>query len=311
MLDFSSEQDDLIDAGSIAATGNPAALIFKHRLERMVQMETALSAAPLSVYFCGTEKCEPGHFFGPAVRPHYLIHFVLRGKGMYRTAQRSFFLEGGQAFLIRPGETTYYEADSSEPWEYSWLAFDGPEAERLLREYGLDREPVCRFQPVAWVESLFGQVIPAFESGRFCPESMTGWFYLIYSCIVRQAPVPEPEVPGEELYFRSALSYIRNNFGYPITVTDIAQFVGIDRTYLYRIFRNRCGKSPKEYLTEYRIRISQEMLQHREYSVTEIAFSCGFHDSSTFCKSFRRTVGTSPLAYRKNKTGEACTPDQI
>lgn len=263
-----------------------------------------MQEAPLSVYFCGTEKCDPGHFFGPAVRPHYLIHFVLRGKGMYRTAQRSFFLEGGQAFLIRPGETTYYEADTSLPWEYSWLAFDGPEAERLLSVYGLDREPICCFQPVARAESFFRQAVCGFESGHFRPETMIGWFYLIFSCIIPPAPVPAPELPGEILYLRSALSYIHNNFSYPITVSDIAQFVGIDRTYLYRIFRSQMGKSPKEYLTDYRLETARAMLRKKQYSVTEVAFSCGFHDSSSFCKAFRKSSGISPLAYGKESSSQ-------
>ena len=39
----------------------------------------------MKVYYCGREDCEKGHFFGPAVRSHQLIHFVLKGKGIYRT----------------------------------------------------------------------------------------------------------------------------------------------------------------------------------------------------------------------------------
>ena len=261
-------------------------------------MHASPSAAPLSVYFCGTEKCAPGHFFGPAVRQHYLIHFILRGKGIYRTAQRDFSLAGGQAFLIRPGETTYYEADCADPWEYSWMGFDGPEAERLLEEYGLSQNLVCRFQTVEQIEFFFTRAIAEFESGRFCSESMTGWFYLIYACILREAD-SYAGFSGEELYFRAAVAYIRNNFGYPVSVMDVAQFVGIDRTYLYRIFRSRCGKSPKEYLTQYRLDAARTMLRKKEYSITEIALSCGFHDSSTFCKCFHKEMGLSPLAYRK------------
>ena len=38
----------------------------------------------LSVYFCGQEDCGPGHSFGPAMRPHYLLHVISRGKGIYQ-----------------------------------------------------------------------------------------------------------------------------------------------------------------------------------------------------------------------------------
>ena len=46
-------------------------------------MNQSLSAIP-SIYFCGHEHCQPGHSFGPTVRPHYLIHVVLSGKGIFK-----------------------------------------------------------------------------------------------------------------------------------------------------------------------------------------------------------------------------------
>ena len=86
----------------------------------------------MKVYYCGREDCEKGHFFGPAVRSHQLIHFVLKGKGIYRTEYGEYEIKEGEAFLIRPGEVTYYRADLEEPWSYAWIAFDGDEAEALL-----------------------------------------------------------------------------------------------------------------------------------------------------------------------------------
>lgn len=67
----------------------------------------------VKVYYCGREDCEKGHFFGPAVRSHQLIHFVLKGKGIYRTEYGEYEIKEGEAFLIRPGEVTYYRADRS------------------------------------------------------------------------------------------------------------------------------------------------------------------------------------------------------
>ena len=46
--------------------------------------------------FCGYAKCEPLHNFGPAVRPNYLIHLILEGKGKYIVDNNRYELEAGQ-----------------------------------------------------------------------------------------------------------------------------------------------------------------------------------------------------------------------
>ena len=62
-------------------------------------MNQSLSGIP-SIYFCGHEHCQPGHSFGPAVRPHYLIHVVLSGKGIFKHQGHTYSLKSGDSFLI-------------------------------------------------------------------------------------------------------------------------------------------------------------------------------------------------------------------
>ena len=64
----------------------------------------------------GQEDCEPGHRFGPAVRPYVLIHFVMKGKGLFEARGQRYEVSAGQAFLIIPGEVTIYTADATDPW---------------------------------------------------------------------------------------------------------------------------------------------------------------------------------------------------
>lgn len=78
--------------------------------------------------FCGYAKCEPLHNFGPAVRPNYLIHLILEGKGKYIVDNNRYELEAGQGFLIEPEIQTFYEADKENPWTYLWIGFAGTRA---------------------------------------------------------------------------------------------------------------------------------------------------------------------------------------
>ena len=93
----------------------------------------------LYLCFCGYAQCRPRHSFGPAVRPNYIIHYILRGKGSYSVGGTRFELEAGQGFLIEPGVQTFYQADQEEPWTYLWVGFDGERAAEYLQTALHDR----------------------------------------------------------------------------------------------------------------------------------------------------------------------------
>ena len=50
--------------------------------------------------YSGYAQCGPLHCYGPASRPHYLIHFVVKGKGMYQVSGQKHYLTAGQGFLL-------------------------------------------------------------------------------------------------------------------------------------------------------------------------------------------------------------------
>ena len=102
---------------------------FKHSFKAPERAEL-----PLVVYNAGFQKCPPGYGWGPGIRDHYLIHYIVSGRGTYETAGRTFVPEAGEAFLVRPEEPVYYQADEEEPWEYYWVGFSGPSAPLLLAQ---------------------------------------------------------------------------------------------------------------------------------------------------------------------------------
>ena len=53
----------------------------------------------LYLCFCGYEACQPFHSYGPAVRPNYVIHYIISGKGIFTIGNRTYRLTAGQGFL--------------------------------------------------------------------------------------------------------------------------------------------------------------------------------------------------------------------
>ena len=257
------------------------------------------SGEPLAFYFCGWEKCTPGHAFGPAVRPHYLFHLVLSGRGIYERGRERYEVRAGQGFLIPPGESTCYEADRQDPWEYCWVGFGGTEAEGILRECGLGDENLI-YQDHSGgllLREMMG-LMDSFGLSEVNSYMLLGKLYLILSRMVKRTTTGEKADLG---YVNGAVEFIRNNFSYDIGVKEIARHVGIDRTYLYRLFQRQLGQSPKTYLTQFRLRIAAEMLAETELPVTEVALSCGFPDISLLERHFRQAYRCTPLQYRRKK----------
>lgn len=260
---------------------------------------TRSASASLWVCHCGWEQCESGHSFGPAVRDHFLIHYVEKGNGWYKNFKKEYALKQGDGFLITPGETSLYHAALDTPWEYSWVGFRGTDAQRLLELCGLSREtPVFHADP-GRMRPLLRKLLEAYRIPNAPEYAMLAYLYLIFSELMAgQGPRSRPSEPAE-LYLSRAVEYIHDNYSYQITVEGIASYIGIDRTYLYRIFQEPMGISPTRYLLKVRMTRAADLLKNPEYSVTQVAASAGYRELPHFSNNFKRFFGISPMLYRK------------
>jgi AraC-like DNA-binding protein len=255
---------------------------------------------PVNLYHCGHEQCKPSHSFGPAIRPHFLIHYILQGTGSYYVDGKVYHLQGREGFLICPGVTTFYCADDKDPWEYCWIGFDGYDVPAILQECGLSPASLIfsdRSGGLLWKDIL--ELIDLFTKRKGNEFTYLGQLYRCFSHMY--LPPENSSKLVYEAQMDKALEYIHNNYSYEIAVTDIANYLCIDRSYLYKIFMKHINVSPQQYLINYRLSISQKLLKDTSLSITEIAYSCGFKDASSFDKHFKKYSGITPNQYRSGK----------
>lgn len=229
----------------------------------------------------GYQDCEPGHSFGPSIRAYYLIHYVVSGKGKLEAGGKIFCVGENQAFLIKPGETTRYEADKKEPWRYIWIGFTGRYAERLnpLENRVLSKKT-----------RLFEEMKAAEWLGSTREEYLVGKLWCYLSLLFENGK-------KEDVTDR-ILNYIDFNYMYPVKVEEIAKMVNLERHYLSRVFRKKTGKSIKQVLTEKRLSEAENFLKNG-HSVTETAALTGYGDMFRFSKAFKKANGISPLAFQQ------------
>jgi AraC-like DNA-binding protein len=263
-------------------------------------------SSPLALYHCGHEKCKPSHSYGPAVRPHYLIHYILHGKGKYYVNDSTYSLKEGDGFLITPGITTLYCADEEDPWEYCWIGFDGYDVNAVLQSCGLSYGSLI-FTDLSnglFKKSLLS-LIHNFTEGRGNELAYIGQLYLCFSYICR--PKDKTSNYIYKAHMAKALEYIQHNYSYDIKISDMAKYLSIDRTYLYKLFLSYKKISPQQYLINYRLSIAQNLLKESDLSVTEIAYSCGFKDASSFNKHFKNHLNITPMQFRTDKDHFRCS----
>lgn len=264
----------------------------------------------LYLCFCGHAQCEPVHSFGPAVRADYLIHVVLKGKGSFRSGSKTYTLERGQGFLITPSAQTYYVADEQDPWDYCWIGFNGSKCAEYLNDFGLnENHPI--FKTLYWeqLKDIVVQMLQHDRAGSYHEFFHQGLLYQFFAWLAKElhTDLPASETERKNYYVQNAITYIKNNYAHKISINHIAEYVCINRSYLFTLFKSELGVSPLEYISLFRLSLGADLLATTDLSIEHIAASCGYRNSLVFSKAFKQKRGMTPSQYRKNRNSSWST----
>lgn len=113
----------------------------------------------------------------------------------------------------------------------------------------------------------------------------------------------KPKAPSRLV--SSIISYVLVNFAEEMTLDDLATAATMSKFNLCRRFQQECGITPMRWLWSFRTLLAAEFIALDPFwSLTDVAFSCGFTSSAHFSRSFRQVFKMSPSAFRKAKQAE-------
>ncbi len=251
------------------------------------------------VYTCGYETCTPGHSYGPVLRSGYLIHYVLSGSGYYRSGGHTWHLSEGDAFLICPDELIYYEADKKNPWTYTWIGFQGVKVHEYLERTSLLTTPVFHYGQDDRIRLCHEKMFEANQLSANRDLIMNSILYEYLFLLVRKFPKEQVSIQEKQaVYIEEALRRLESGYGQGISIRSIADDLGLDRSYLHRIFKAATGSSLQEYLLDLRIRKACDLLLQTDLPVSVIALSVSYEDTLYFSRLFKKKKGVSPTQYR-------------
>ena len=158
-----------------------------HCLTRIVHHTT-----DLYLYSCGTQKCTPGHSFGPGSRPEYHLHVILDGNGFFEVNAKTYHLKRGQLFLCPPNTAVHYYADLESPWYYAWISFHGTKAPLFLKSAGFDDTTLirsCNIPPEKFT-ALIHQMLRASQMTSVNELARLGCLYRFFSLLIDSNGMP-------------------------------------------------------------------------------------------------------------------------
>lgn len=243
---------------------------------------------------------------------HRVYHFIfcLEGANYFIVDGREYPFSRGDFFMINPGQSHLLNPLSPEYVRFYALTFsflgsggeelDLPWGSVLLRQFGVtspvekgrlaeDRLPRAEEELTRWLDSLI-----AFDRDL----SPVGLGFMDFLRRFYLNP-PGREEGALLTPVDRAVRFIRDNYAQSLDLDELARASRLSKGHFVRLFRERFGRTPMAYLSDYRLDRAAYLLVHTDLTASEAAFQCGFESAGYFGKVFKKSRGVTPGEYRR------------
>ena len=255
-----------------------------------------------NLYRCGRTRLSPSEMLPIREEDCFTFVYINEGNALLQSASMTFQLASQQGFFAFPDLPYVLQNASAAPMVFTWLTFSGYQVEHYLNRADMSRTRPTFTDPQGIVLQKFEVIYQAAHKlpNRYC--RMVSGLYAIFSHLLDITPIPRSDdySDGSDFFALKAVNYIEQNYNRPLLVDEIAETLGISRKALYAIFRNVLKISPNRFVILYRMEKACMRLRLSSQSISEIAYSVGYANQFYFAREFRRLIGMTPSAYRRN-----------
>ena len=234
----------------------------------------------------------------------YIINLTIRGQGIVHDGQRVMTCEPGDLLLFPPGVPHYYGRDPEHAeWHHRWIYFH-PRAywkEWLCWPQKIDRVGHLFLRESALqteFESLFKEIEFAHRRGTRMSENLST--NLLERLLLRSA---EEHMLDSGQQADSRITRVCHTISEHLfenrSISQLARDVFLSPSRLEHLFRQQMGTSISRWQEDQRLIRAQQLLKVTESPISVIAASVGYDDQLYFSRVFRKRIGVSPSAFRK------------
>lgn len=282
-------------------------------------MKTDLELVNICVLNAGYAKVSQ-HWEGKGLSsPFARLYYVKEGEGTISTPEAELTMKPGNMYLVpsfmphsmtcQSGLRFYYlfvyerygtQSDIFDLYSFPYEV-EANQAIDLLFENYCNYYPELTL-PYASAEDFYAHpsyreyAIRYAQMDRSQKMQLQGFVWIVASFFMAKAQ--KIEEMDERLL--KVIDYVKENVGKVIETETLANMVCLTKSHLERLFREKLGTSPLQYILRTKIQCAQRLLMTTNYSIQVIAHEVGFDDPSYFIRVFRQKIGFTPQDYRMN-----------
>lgn len=230
------------------------------------------------------------------------LFYVIDGKGDFIAEDTRFPIKENDLIIVNPHVEHTEKSVNANPLEYIVFGIEGLTfrfEEQLqcqnyaLLNYGEDKEKL-----IFLLKILIEEMENKNQDYEIICRDLTKVFL---SFLARDQQVSLSQTLDTKMSKECGVAkrYIDSNYGDNITLDSLAALTHMNKFYLVHSFTKFTGLSPINYLTQKRVQVSMDLLASTNYSIAQISSSVGFSSQSYFSQVFRKTLGMTPVQYRK------------
>ena len=245
----------------------------------------------ISYSWCGEFECEEDFFISRqkvgVVVAIYTIsgcgEAIVNGRKMTLTKNTLAFFGGNDVY-------SYYPL--AKGWCFRFVHLHGTVVDMLVDEIMRTRGIVFPFFDRAETFSKFIENVISCKNEKNASNTA-------YSLLL--AAYYGEETKAENVYIHKVKQYVAENLAGDLSVEVLAVVAGFSRPYFTKIFTKETGKTPSMYVINERLKQAKRLIYTTDKSIAEIATECGYFDTASFIRLFKRMEGVTPLALRKSQ----------
>lgn len=221
----------------------------------------------------------------------YVAVVALNGSAVFTLCDEELCVKKNDVVIFPPGTARSGRASEDSPWEFVSIIFN-LECDEISRE--VFSETYLHFHDTnAELRNKFVEVAHEWSERKPCYRVkckylvMNILYDLVCSNLLHSGHLHQHKL--EEVY-----RFIQENLLNEINIRELAEHIGLSSSYFRKLFKERYGEAPMQYITKLRIEKARDLLASGEFNVTEAAYMSGFNDIYYFSTVFKKETGFPP-----------------